>query len=83
VSEEHAFLGWEVKDGPWNANAVTVGDRRIKAHPHGLLLAAAVVRAAKQAGIPLRLLDDVMQIKLGNNDDPLVNNPDQWIAANY
>ncbi|MFI7134203.1 hypothetical protein ACIBQ1_51655 [Nonomuraea sp. NPDC050153] len=83
VTEEHAYLGWEIKDGPWNQNAVTVADRRIVDHGHGLLLAAAVKRACQQAGVNPKFFEDQLDVTLGANFDPLVTNPEQWIAAHY
>lgn len=82
VTEEHAHLGWEVQDA-WTRNAVTVGDRRIVDHGHGLLLAAAVKRACQQAGIRPTFFEHQLKVTLGANFDPLVSDPEQWIAANY
>ncbi|MBW8728313.1 MAG: hypothetical protein JF625_24610, partial [Inquilinus limosus] len=80
LTDEHARLGWS--DASMSGGiAVHVDGRKIaKIHP-GLLVAAAIVRGARQAHYGAGFLGPL--VKIDGPQQDLVNDPDGWLRARF
>lgn len=77
---EHGFLGWR-EPGMGRSASVTIRDRTISVLGPGLLIAAALERACKRAGVHPRHLDTHVDLK--NVPEPLVQSPAEWLTDRY
>jgi len=80
LSDEHAGLGWS-DAGMGRSDTVYVDDRKLTHLSPGLLIAAALERAARQAGYGIGHLAPVVQLQ--GSVRGAVDDPDAWLKARY
>ncbi|MDV9170935.1 hypothetical protein R6V09_12415 [Streptomyces sp. W16] len=80
LTDEHAGMGWtEASMG--RGDAVYVDDRRIAHISPGVIIAAALERAARQAGYGIRHLQPVLDVN--GVDQAATADPEAWLRARY
>lgn len=80
LSDEHAGMGWaDATMG--RSDTVYVDDRKLTHVGAGLLIAAALERAARQAGYGIGHLSPVVQLQ--GSVQGAVDDPEAWLKARY
>lgn len=80
LSDEHAGMGWS-DAAMGRSDTVYVDDRKLTHVGAGLLIAAALERAARQAGYGIGHLAPVVQLQ--GSVRGAVDDPEAWLKARY
>ncbi|MFC8667068.1 hypothetical protein [Streptomyces sp. NPDC057199] len=80
LTDEHAGMGWS-DAGMGRSDAVHVDGRRLAHLSPGLVIAAALERAARTAGYGVRYLHPAIEVH--STDRAAIDNPEAWLRTRY